>query len=437
VSELPDGWVEAALGDVCDRPDKWDPRSEPGLEFEYVDIGSVDRQRIVTSKRLFGEAAPSRARQRIRAGDTVLSTVRTYLVSTARVPDELDGAIASTGFCVLRPTEAIDSKFLYYRVIASDFVNRLSRMQTGSSYPAVRDSDVLAQRVRLPPVAEQRRIVAAIEEQLSRLDAAKARLADVELRLTSLRKGVVNRAVEGRWTERRLGEVALTVRNGAFVSRPAAAPPGVPILRISAVRPMALNVDDVRFANVVPSEVESYFVSPGDLLFTRYSGNPAFVGACAVVPTTLPRRTLHPDKLIRVTLNRDVCLPEFVELAFASGKVRRKVEARLKTTAGQVGIAGSQLKTIAIPLPPLDEQARIVGEVQSALTALSSMTASSRYAGRKSTGLRASILAAAFRGELVPQDPNDEPASVLLERIAAERAAAPKPARRRRVSAGH
>jgi type I restriction enzyme S subunit len=192
---------------------------------------------------------------------------------------------------------------------------------------------------------------------------------------------------------------------------------------------MALDVDDIRYAPTSGPFTPESFVKAGDLLFTRYSGNPAYVGACAVVPP-LSRKTLHPDKLIRVAVDPERCLSEYIEIAFASTLVRREVEARLKTTAGQVGIAGGQLRTVPVPLPPLEVQKQIVAIVRRGLSDADALSRALQRACLRAGSLRRSILAQAFRGELVRQDPDDEPASVLLERIATERAAAPVPTRK-------
>ena len=97
-----------------------------------------------------------------------------------------------------------------------------------------------------------------------------------------------------------LGELLLELRNGIFVSRPGAEKTSRPILRISAVRPMDLRADDVRYVpeSITLANADNWYVHEDDLLFTRYSGNPEFVGACARVRAKLPNM-LYPDKLIR------------------------------------------------------------------------------------------------------------------------------------------
>lgn len=325
------------------------------------------------------------------------------------------------------PASAVSSEFILYCLQAID----LRHLTYGSPVPQVDRERLLELDVNLPPSAEQGRIVAAIEEHLSCLDAAERSLHGARQKLEALRHITLQHAIDGDWPFRPLGEVLVSLRNGVFVSRPAAEPPGIPIFRISAVRPLTLEVDDVRFADIDPAKADGYFVQEGDLLFTRYSGNPEYVGACACVDA-LPRPTLHPDKLIRAVVDRSLAEPGFIAIALSTGPGRSAIEQRRKTTAGQVGIAGSELKKVPVPIPPLDEQRRILAEAERQLSIVAAMAAQISRALRRSAGLRRSILEQAFTGNLVPQDPSDEPASVLLERIAAERAAAPKPSRRKR-----
>jgi type I restriction enzyme S subunit len=172
VSDLPEGWEWESIGEVTEPIVKHNPRDTPEVEFDYIDISSIEAYKIVWPKRITGRDAPSRARQLVREGDTVLSTVRTYLKNTALVPPALDGATASTGFSVLRPQAGrIASRFLFYRVVENEFVEKLTAKQTGTSYPAVRDSDIRGMRILIPPLPVQGRIVDVIEEQFSRLDA--------------------------------------------------------------------------------------------------------------------------------------------------------------------------------------------------------------------------------------------------------------------------
>jgi type I restriction enzyme S subunit len=163
---IPTEWKVVPLRDLAaNRTSDRDPREKPDKVFRYVEISGVSNEsyRIEGWRELKGADAPSRARKIIRGGDTLFSTVRPYLRNIAQVPPELDGEICTTGFCVLR-TEAhqLDLDYLYFYALTNDFVNRVVAHQSGSSYPAVSNRDVLSEPIPLPPLPEQRRIAGAL-----------------------------------------------------------------------------------------------------------------------------------------------------------------------------------------------------------------------------------------------------------------------------------
>lgn len=202
--ELPKGWVCIFLGEVIERAAKTDPKVNPSKRFQYIDIGSIDNAtfKIVSAKQYLGVDAPSRARQVIKAGDTLFSTVRTYLKNIACVDMKYDAQIASTGFTVLRPSTAIIEKYIFYFVQWDSFIEKLSKLQRGSSYPAVRDEDVFAQEIPVPPFNEQKRIVAKIEELFSNLDAGVKALEKAKELLKQYRQSVLKAAVTGELTKK-------------------------------------------------------------------------------------------------------------------------------------------------------------------------------------------------------------------------------------------
>lgn len=155
------------VGAVCAPTEQRDPREDPAGEFRYVDIAGIDRvhKRIAESQVLLGAEAPSRARKVIRRDDVLVSTVRPNLNAVAMVPEELDGQIASTGFCVLRANRAlVEPRYLFYRTISADFVGVLTAKVRGANYPAVSDGDVKEVEIPLPLLSEQRRIVEILDQ---------------------------------------------------------------------------------------------------------------------------------------------------------------------------------------------------------------------------------------------------------------------------------
>ena len=173
---LPPGWKWVRLGELCDSISTTDPRKEPDKKFTYIDISSIDRQTksIVAPTVLSGKDAPTRARRIVRKGDVLVATTRPNLNAVALVGEELDGQVCSTGLCVLRPIpESTNPSWLYFATTHRDFVDSLSGAVAGAMYPAVSDKRVYEQTIPLPPLAEQQRIVAKLNEQMRAVERAR------------------------------------------------------------------------------------------------------------------------------------------------------------------------------------------------------------------------------------------------------------------------
>lgn len=200
--KLPKGWVETTLGEVCAPVATIRPEDSPDTEFTYFDIGGIDNHsnRIVGTKTVVGREAPSRARQSVRKGDILFSTVRTYLKKIAIIEQDYPSPIASTGFTVIRAAEGVSPNFLLSQVLSEGFLQPLHALQTGSSYPAVRDKDVFAQPIRLAPAREQERIVAKLDALLGRVAAGEAAARRALQRLERYRSAVLHAAVTGELT---------------------------------------------------------------------------------------------------------------------------------------------------------------------------------------------------------------------------------------------
>jgi type I restriction enzyme S subunit len=152
------------------------PRFQPEKPFRYVDITGVNSRtkRIAEARTLLGRDAPSRAREVIFSDDVIVSTTRPNLNAVAVVPPEIHNEICSTGFCVLRAGPNLDPAYLFAFVQTSEFVKNLSDLVKGALYPAVTDSQVREQMIPLPPLEEQKRIAAILNEQMAAVERARA-----------------------------------------------------------------------------------------------------------------------------------------------------------------------------------------------------------------------------------------------------------------------
>ena len=198
---LPEGWVEVELGEVVEPKETRNPLTDGSASFRYVDVQAVDnaRNRVASARKLPSRRAPSRARRLLRANDVLFCLVRPYLRNVALVPPELDGEVASTAFCVLRPNTALASRFLFHQVLRDSFIGELPTY--GTSPPAAREDELLKQRIVLAPLPEQHRIIAKIGDLFAKLDEGVAALKRAQADLERYRTSVLKAAVEGRLTE--------------------------------------------------------------------------------------------------------------------------------------------------------------------------------------------------------------------------------------------
>lgn len=159
-------WPQVLLGEVLEITCQRDPSDWPTEEFSYIDIGSIDNETkaIVSTRRIVGADAPSRARKVVHRGDIIVSTVRPNLNAVAQIPPDLHESLCSTGFAVLRPSRRLSSRFLYAFVRSPRFVDYLIAKTRGASYPAVSEMDVLKAALVLPPLDEQERIVKVLDQ---------------------------------------------------------------------------------------------------------------------------------------------------------------------------------------------------------------------------------------------------------------------------------
>jgi len=193
-----------------------------------------------------------------------------------------------------------------------------------------------------------------------------------------------------------------------------------PVLRSSAVRQSCIDFTDHRFLRAdAPVKADPYLCK-GDLLFTRLSGSIAYVGNCAIVPDVGFQQYEYPDRLFRGRVLGAVD-GQYFHHCFATPALRRQIEETVKSAAGHQRIGLDDLRRYAFPLPPAGEQQRIAQAAERALASGRAVFQDVAKQRKRAMQLRQSILKWAFEGKLVEQDPDDEPASVLLGRIKADR----------------
>ncbi len=211
---------------------------------------------------------------------------------------------------------------------------------------------------------------------------------------------------------------------------------GVLVLRIPNIRGGRLDLSDIKHANTDVCAGADDFLSCGDLLVVRTNGSSSLIGVGCVVTEPMPMPCYFASYLIRFRLVLPAALSAWVNLCWQSHVVRKFVGERKATSAGQYNISQSSLMELCLPLAPVAEMQEVAATAARMASEADSAQGCSTNELQRSAALRQSILKAAFSGQLVPQDPHDEPASQLLERIAADRAQAPAKARHSRKTRG-
>ncbi|MBB5935879.1 restriction endonuclease subunit S [Streptomyces zagrosensis] len=177
------------IGELTEKIATWNPaRAQSVDNFTYIDLSSIDSltKEIVKPQQVTPESAPSRARQLVRAGDIIVSTVRPNLNGVAVVPSECDGATASTGFTVLRPTTEVESAYLFHWVRSPLFISAMIRQATGQSYPAVSDRIIKNSLIPLPSRTEQLHIARLLDH----MDALRAKRREAIALLDGLAQSI-------------------------------------------------------------------------------------------------------------------------------------------------------------------------------------------------------------------------------------------------------
>lgn len=405
--QLPDGWRWVKLGDVCESTRNVDPRREPAVQFSYVDISAIDRNAKVVrgAKRLLGADAPSRARRAVANGDVIVSTTRPNLNAVAMVPPELDGAVCSTGFCVLRAGPPVASTYLYHLVQSRGFVDEMTQKMTGASYPAVTDKVVRAFSFALPPLDEQHRIVAQLEEQLATAErarsAALAQLAAIEAMPAALLRQIFPRspadALSVGWRWAKLGEVC-DVEKGRTPKKDWYAPTGVWLVHYRDVATHGITWTAGRNTFVAP-EYESSLkeLEPGTVLVGADAHDPATIGKKVTLVDTVPQHA-SPAYFAGEMLGIRSNAQRSIEPAIVWHWLRSEAgyeEMQQNVSGGHLNVRPA--RNVRIPLPPVNEQHRIVQELDEQTAAIERARAAAQAQLDAIEALPTAALRLAFR----------------------------------------
>ena len=367
---MTEAWTWRPLKEVTIQGSTWNPRTDPRPAIRYVDVSAISRDelRILSDAEYSASDAPSRARKIVKAGDTIFATIRPTLRRIAQIPASLDDEIVSTAFCVLRPNlSAIHPDFLYFAMQLECVTDGISLVQTGASYPAVRDADVLNQAVPLPPLSDQYAIATALKLARSAVLCQK-RCEDAAMSLkrtamqTLFTRGLRNEVQKDTefglmpesWELSPLGDHARQMQYGLSIR--GASEGRCPILRMNCQQDGKVILRDLQYVDVDDATFDRYQVRRNDLLFNR-TNSFELVGRTAIVEANT--EAVFASYLIRVSAEDRHLDPPFLNYFLNWDVTQGELKKLASRGVSQANISAGKLKGFRIPTPGLDEQHEI------------------------------------------------------------------------------
>jgi len=287
-------------------------------------------------------------------------------------------------------TDLVLHKFIFYRMQIIEFDHSTHKRYWIQQYSKI--------KVKIPSLPEQEKIVAKIEELFSELDNGVETLKKTKKQLAVYRQAVLKDVFSNceKWDKYYFSDLMKEVRNG-YGQKPDDCGE-YSILKISAVRPLNLDLTESRLNKTQFSAEDT--IEKNDILFTRYNGSKEYVGVCAVVPE-LNKPYAYPDKLIKCRPKmQNMIHSKYIAYYMSQGNARKYLRGKIKTTSGQNGIAGTDIKKTIVYLPSIEKQSEIVAEIETRLSVCDSIEKTVDTALQQVEAMRQSILKKAFEGEL-------------------------------------
>ena len=460
--ELPKGWATASLSTIAEINPRHSKDLDGVMPVTFVPMAALSESKPgfqFTEERPLGE---------VRKGFTHFAERDVLFAKITPCMENGKGAVArglqnklgcgTTELHVIRPLADISAEYIY-RFLAQDKVRRAAKENfTGTAGQArVPTSFIEELEVPLAPLAEQRRIVAKLETLMGKVDACQQRLTEIPVLLKRFRQSVLAAACSGRltadWREERTTDdsdkkpsvksaksvVQSLVRDDAgsaedlpdgwrnapfsgFIEssfygprfgKESYASEGVPTIRTTDMGfDGSIVMTDTPRIKLSSKELEKYCLQHGDFVVTRTG---ATIGKCAVYDKS--RGPAIPGAyLIRFRFKQDLVVPKYV-LRFFMSPVGQNLLVGGSNAVAQPNVNATTISRFLIPVPPLPEQQEIVRRVEGLFALADQLEMRLAKARGQVDQITPSLLARAFAGKLVPQDPTDEPASNLLQRI--------------------
>lgn len=395
---MTNGWQTVQLGDVLTRV-KSELTIDDSVTYKQVTVRLWNKGVILRGEQE-GTDIKTKRQFFVKTGQLLMSRIDVRNGAIGLVPKELDGAIVSNDFWVYNFDEnQIHPEFLALYVKTPNFIEDADRTSSGTTKRIrAEESRFLGIEIPLPPLTEQRRIVAHIESLAARVNEAQ-RLrdeADVEAELLVGREIASLFANAKGWNSYNLGDLISEMSYGTS-AKAHNERVGIPVLRMGNIQNGKLDLSDLKYMHPSEQEMNKLRLQKGDILVNR-TNSAELVGKCAVFD--LEGDYLFASYIIRIRLDQQKADPRLVAQYINSPAGRAYMFAERKQMTGQANVNSKKLAALPIGLPPLDEQRRIVAYLDGLQAKVNALRGLQSASGEELSALMPSVLDRAFKGEL-------------------------------------
>ncbi|MEU3702750.1 restriction endonuclease subunit S [Streptomyces anulatus] len=455
MSELPSGWARSTLQDFSEvrLGRQRSPKNHNGSNMRpYLRAANVGWQGLLLNDVKFMNFTENEVdTYRLQRGDIVLSEASGSAGEVGKPAlwnDEIDDCCFQNTLIRVR-THYANPRFLLHYLRYEALRGAFAQDSRGVGIHHIGSARLAQWKIDLPPLAEQQRIVEALEDHLSRLDFVESSLRNVTARLSTLRDKITGIATTGGvvaenraaakihevgiddgplpllpvgWRWSRLGDIAHVVGGVTKDSKKQNDPEfiSVPYLRVANVQRGRLNLADVSMIRVAPKKAEQLLLKHGDVLLNE-GGDRDKLGRGWIWEEQIPD-CIHQNHVFRARVDQSVLHPKLLAW-HANGFGKRWCELNGKQSVNLASISLSKIKLLPVAIPPPDIQQNLVSHIESRLSVADAALETVEAGLLRAAALRRAVLRRAFSGKLVEQDPSDEPATVLLDRIRSTRPA--------------
>jgi type I restriction enzyme, S subunit len=422
LGDVPAHWEVRRLKNVVWlNPETLPETTNPDFVLQYVDISNVEEVSGVNPPlEMRFEDAPSRARRIVRADDSILSMVRTYLKAIAHFENPPANLIVSTGFAVLRPTTEIDPQFLYALVRSKEFIETVVAHSVGVGYPAINPSELACLPIWFPPLSEQRAIAAYLDRETARLDTLIAKKEWLIELLQEQRSALISHAVTkgldpaapmkdsgvawlgqvpAHWNKTVIKRLAKRgyrkFIDGDWIESPYITNDGVRLLQTGNVGIGGFKEQGLRYISEETfEELRCTEISPGDVLICRLA-------------EPVGRACIAPDLGVRMITSVDVCILKLADdfdtrfaVYFLSSDLYLSWMQALCRGGTRDRVSRSMLGAIEFIAPPLPEQRAIATHLDRETAKIDALVAKVRQAIETLKEYRTALISAAVTGKI-------------------------------------